>query len=219
MNEKELLLRAVRDLTYICTRHSSATKIDDTNKKLVLKDRYQKDVDMLNAFIEKYYETNPIQEDKSMNQSLIDENRETELGNLLFGRSRGPYPIDRIAMDRLSNDWNTLLDLIDVNAYGVYYGENEMYEGEYGGFKCDLFEISPYLWNDDLDDEDYEYPNFSYHKGVGNDLKIMWYKYPFRDSYASKKLSVGDFKKVLADCIQYTKKLNINQSKINRLVN
>lgn len=41
-------------------------------------------------------------------------------------------------------------------------------------------------------------PNFLY-KPTG--FEIMWYKYPLRDSYMSKKISLGEFKKIIDLCV------------------
>jgi len=41
-------------------------------------------------------------------------------------------------------------------------------------------------------------PNFLY-KPTG--LKIQWYKYPLRDSYSNQEIKLGDFKKIIDECI------------------
>jgi hypothetical protein len=45
-------------------------------------------------------------------------------------------------------------------------------------------------------------PNFLY-KPTG--LRIKWYKYPLRDAYISKEITLDEFKQVIDDCIQSIK--------------
>jgi len=59
-----------------------------------------------------------------------------ELGNLLYGNSRGAYPVPR--EDAWENCFNTLLKLIDgprIDGYGTE-------------FSCPVFEIHRYYWGD-----------------------------------------------------------------------
>lgn len=48
--------------------------------------------------------------------------------------------------------------------------------------------------------------NFIYHPGQSDEFWIDWYKYPFRDSYMNKNLTIEDIDKVFLDCQKYVKK-------------
>lgn len=86
-------------------------------------------------------------------------NNPYELGNLIFGNSRGPFGFpDRNLVE--SQEWSQLLNLLQMNPYcimGDYYeGEkrtNGLLATEYGGYQCKddngsvIFELFPYWWN------------------------------------------------------------------------
>jgi hypothetical protein len=104
-----------------------------------------------------------------------------ELGNMLFGVSRGEYEVSRDWQDTF---WN-LLDALGVEDYVDY--------------DCDLFELHGYWWGDE-DDPRASRPNFTY-KPLGYEL--MWYKHPLRDSYANQSLTWEEFQMVIDDCIKW----------------
>lgn len=126
-------------------------------------------------------------------RGLFEENRGLELGNAIFGNSRGEFPLNRGTWDKafqalwaVNDDW--------------CYWEKDTPE----------FTIFPYWWGDctcgcpenpDGDEvEDHKAtcklvrPNFVY-KPLG--LEINWYKYPFRDSYANRKITEAEFEEML----------------------
>ena len=138
-----------------------------------------------------------------------------ELGNLLFGNSRGSFSIPRDFVN--TEEWQKLLDLCNVDFYGhcTSLENSQFYDKKTQGFKCMLFEIHPYYWGDcDCgrdDEEDIENHlascslrrhNFVYHQKNG-DVTIDWYKYPFRDSWSNVELSEETFKNILKECISY----------------
>lgn len=108
-----------------------------------------------------------------------------ELGNMMFGHSRGKYPFpDRdIVYDKV---WTDLLKLAHSDPHG--YTNDCRYENTRGGYEDEVFAIRPYWWGDD-DSEEVDAPNFLY-KPTG--LEIRWYKYPFRDSYMNQELSADE---------------------------
>ena len=109
-----------------------------------------------------------------------------ELGNLLFGNSRGNYAIER-------EDWQEpFMEFLDNNgftSYGYKEGSDERC------FENDTFIIRPYYWGDDEDIA--KLPNFEY-KPTG--FTISWYKYPMRDAYASHDISTEEFLAILKVC-------------------
>ena len=149
-----------------------------------------------------------------------------EIGNLLFGNSRGNFEIDREEFSKCYSYWNDLLETIHCSVYGFYNGKNKEYETKTGGFKCDLFEINPYYWGectcgaDDFDDNREHSvdcllvkPNFIYsskNKKMQN-LTIKWYKYPFRDAYSNRAITPEEFNEILLDCLSYAKKLKLKE--------
>jgi hypothetical protein len=114
--------------------------------------------------------------------SIVDKNPDMELGNLCMGNSRGNYQIDR--------------DLTQEIFYGFLYicGWNNSYIE----FKNDVFELNPYCW-DEEDEERCSLPNFIYKP---EDVTIKWYKYPMRDAYINKPLTLYKFWKMLNHCIE-----------------
>lgn len=115
-----------------------------------------------------------------------------ELGNLLFGHSRGNFVVDRVLQD--SSEWDKLIHLSDSDFYG--YTTNKNKENDVGGYENEVFAIRPYWWGDD-DALQAQMPNFLY-KPTG--FEIRWYKYPFRDSYMNKNLSVAKIKEIFIHC-------------------
>lgn len=146
-----------------------------------------------------------------------------EIGNLLFGHSRGVCPVDRMPFERLySGIFNELLDIVNCDNYGHYMGKNKAFLSHLGGFQCDLFEINPYWWGEcdcGCDEEAGEYhkdncalviPNFRYKLDNGEEFSIRWYKYPFRDSYSNMPITRELFSHIMKNCIEYAKTLDIN---------
>ncbi len=109
-----------------------------------------------------------------------------ELGNLMFGNSRGEYVVDRdvyqepFARFLKRNGW-------DWEAIREDNGDME--------FENDTFIMRAYYWGED--EEIAELPNFVY-KPTG--LEISWYKYPMRDAYSNQDVSLDEFKRIIADC-------------------
>lgn len=62
-------------------------------------------------------------------------------------------------------------------------------------FENDVFIVSPYFWGES--EELHGKPNFVF-KPEG--IEIHWYKYPLRDSYINKKITLEHFKEILEKC-------------------
>lgn len=120
-----------------------------------------------------------------------------ELGNLLFGHSRGEYNVDR-DLDEC-HEWTELLFATDSGYYG--HTDNEIKKNDSGGYENEVFAIRPYWWGDD-NAEQVNMPNFLY-KPTG--FEIRWYKYPFRDSYMNKNLSIDKIKEIFMCCVESVK--------------
>ena len=116
--------------------------------------------------------------------------RMPELGNLLFGNSRGEYRLER---ERNQDVFNNFLYDNGFDGYGHY--QDEVEANERGGYTNETFEINPYYWGENEDEANK--PNFIF-KPTG--LQISWYKYPLRDSYSSEPLTTEQLRKILADC-------------------
>lgn len=108
-----------------------------------------------------------------------------ELGNLLFGNSRGKYCVEprKVYQDAFCKF---------LSANGFDFGG---WRGTERGYENDVFVIRPYYWGDD--EEVAALPNFVY-KPAG--VEIRWYKYPMRDAYSNMDISVGAFKEILRHC-------------------
>ena len=111
-----------------------------------------------------------------------------EIGNLLFGHSRGSYAFpDRDIVD--SDEWLALLCALGTDFYG-YVVWDDPHETKRGGYDDGTICINPYYWGDD--DDEAAKPNFL-DRSIG--LEIRWYKYPFRDAYMNWKMSAEEVKK------------------------
>ena len=110
-----------------------------------------------------------------------------ELGNMLFGNSRGEYQVE--PRDDYQDVFCDFLKAIGCN----FEGWNHRIAGNMT--ETSRFIVRPYYWGDD--DEKAALPNFVY-KPTG--LEISWYKYPMRDAYSNQDVSVVEFAKILEDC-------------------
>lgn len=128
-----------------------------------------------------------------------------ELGNLIFGNSRGKYPVNRSWQDAF------VYKLYDMgfDSYGFPKYEEHKYKGEFKTirskydpeedyityFENDTFILMPYYWGND----DYfcELPNFI-HKPTG--FELSWYKYALRDSYMNKNITFEELMVIMEDC-------------------
>ena len=113
--------------------------------------------------------------------------QDMELGNILFGNSRGKYHVTP------REDYQEVFcEFLDKNGFDMYGYKIDSKEWE---FKNDTFIIRPYYWGDD--DDKAALPNFVY-KPTG--LEINWYKYPMRDAYSNQDIDIETFKTIMKDC-------------------
>ena len=119
-----------------------------------------------------------------------------EIGNLLFGNSRGIFPLDR---EELQETFWEFLVKSRLDSYGrpekdspfiSYYIQDEDY------IETDKFILRPYYWGED--EVIAMLPNFVYKP---ENIEISWYKYPLRDSYANVKISKEKLKEILEACL------------------
>lgn len=109
-----------------------------------------------------------------------------ELGNLLFGNSRGEYLIE----DREEYQ-EVFCKFLRRNGFD-FEGWHDNGEDKY---ENDTFIIRPYYWGEDEDIADL--PNFVY-KPTG--FEIRWYKYPMRNAFANQDIGLKEFEKIMRDC-------------------
>lgn len=124
-----------------------------------------------------------------------------ELGNMLFGNSRGEFPIS----DRESwqdTFWEYFTDDFDYHCFYDKYKEDPEHTTDRGGYENDIFLINPYYWGED--EEIAILPNFVY-KPTG--FEIQWYKYPLRDAYMNQNISLNDAEKIWKRCIESMKEV------------
>jgi len=124
--------------------------------------------------------------------------KDIELGNMLFGNSRGRFALPR---DIYEESFRAFLMDGGFDTYGrpCDMGKANKNWKEDGGdcrFENEVFVLRAYYWGND--EKVSRLPNFL-HKPSG--YEIRWYKYPLRDSYASQKLEIGDFNKILNECL------------------
>jgi len=121
-----------------------------------------------------------------------------EIGNLIFGHSRGQFPVPRDA--GWEESFRELLEAIDGPDCDGYGTE----------FVCEVFELHRYYWSDcTCGGEDRGNhqpscpilrPNFAY---APTGFSLKWYKYPFRDAYMSHRLTFEEFRTTINACITW----------------
>ena len=124
-----------------------------------------------------------------------------ELGNLIFGNSRGEYPLDRDLYEGI-----VVRGLSDIGCdhYGHLNDKTlEAYRNDRGGITTSMFEIYPYWWGDE-DDEAADTPNF---KHIPTGFEIDWYKYSLRDSYANQDLDPNQVADIFCECAKFAREL------------
>lgn len=121
-----------------------------------------------------------------------------ELGNLMFGNSRGTYAIPRKSFSKIITPLfdDTYFDMYGycTNRKSKYIKKNKQEGNEY--FENDVFIIRPYYWGEN--ESLMILPNFVYKP---TNLEISWYKYPLRDSYSNQNITLKEFKKIIQHCI------------------
>lgn len=112
-----------------------------------------------------------------------------ELGNLLFGNSRGRYHVEprKVYQD-------AFCDFLYKNGWDGYAIRGDGFNAAYE-YENDTFIVRAYYWGEDEDIA--ALPNFVY-KPTG--LEISWYKYQMRDAYSNQDVSIEQFVEILADC-------------------
>lgn len=123
-----------------------------------------------------------------------------ELGNFLFGNSRGRYHIKRFPAE----DWFAdFLKKCKLNHYGHPKSDSPLlpYQTEHG-IDTDLFIIFPYYWGDE--EEKQNLSNFVYKP---ENIEVQWYKYPFRDAYSNIELTDDKIKEIITKCQQFVETL------------
>lgn len=88
------------------------------------------------------------------------------------------------------------LEKIGADHYGYILG----YNNTDTVFENDTFMIRPYYWGDDK--QYIGLPHFVYKP---DNIIMVWYKYPLRDTYCNKNISLDEFKKILNDCVDSLK--------------
>lgn len=109
-----------------------------------------------------------------------------ELGNLMFGNSRGEYLIE----DREEYQ-EIFCDFLERNGFD-FGGWHDKYGDKY---ENDTFIIRAYYWGED--ENIAALPNFVY-KPTG--FEIRWYKYPMRNAFANQDISLKEFEEIMRDC-------------------
>lgn len=130
-----------------------------------------------------------------------------EIGNLLFGNSRGKVPVSRkwqdtfidfllsAGFDSYGHIDNDLLEKYTVTIEGDAESLNPDYKEHVHVIDNGIFRVLPYWWGNS--ENIAKLPNFVYYP---TQYELSWYKYPLRDSYANKEISYDEFLKILEDC-------------------
>ena len=111
-----------------------------------------------------------------------------ELGNYIFGNSRGEFEVPRKEFEDL------LLPFMEEIGIGLRGYDKEMDE-TCATYDNEVFTIRPYYWGDE--EEIMKLPNFVYKP---TNFQMQWYKYPLRDSYMNQNINVKQFKDIIKKC-------------------
>lgn len=136
-----------------------------------------------------------------------------ELGNIVFGNSRGNYSIVPRA-DYEDMFYNNFLIKIGADAYGhpdnfkIFGLRNSDELAEF--YDNDIFVMRPYYWGDD--EALMVKPNFEFKP---KHITISWYKYPMRDAYCNQDLTLDEFDTMLAECVDEFNTLLITRKNIH----
>lgn len=153
-------------------------------------------------------------------QKLLDELKtileqpyhDIEMGNLIFGNSRGEFCVSR---DKWEEYFLKFLTQCGFDSYGHindeeierlycvtdYVPEQKIlddgtkYTEHIHLFSNDTFELRPYYWGDN--EVLAKKPNFIYKP---SNIEISWYKYPLRDAYSNKQLTLDELYTILKEC-------------------
>ena len=120
-----------------------------------------------------------------------------ELGNAIWGHSRGEYEIERFPAQDYFGEF---FEAAGLDAFG-WCNENSVlykYMDDKGMINTELFSIFPYYWGENEELE--SLPNFTY-KPEG--IEIRWYKYPLRDSYSNVELSTEKMQQIIDACRRF----------------
>ena len=133
-----------------------------------------------------------------------------ELGNSLFGHSRGLFHVERGDFERVFRETLASMGFDCYGHYGYDDDGNRIENAPHRdcvkkcpnkrrdfGFENDTFILRPYYWGGNS--RAARRPNFVF-KPTGYQLK--WYKYPLRDAYANKNLTLADFEEMLKRCAE-----------------
>lgn len=116
--------------------------------------------------------------------------QDMELGNLMFGNSRGTY-----AVEPREDYQDAFFEFLNANGYdGHAVRVDDLVPDPYC-FENDVYIIRAYYWGED--EEIAALPNFVF-KPLG--LEISWYKYPMRDAYSNQDVPMDVFKAILKVC-------------------
>ena len=135
-----------------------------------------------------------------------------EIMHVLSGTYCGDFPIERT--EEIEAMFQGFLKSIGCDSYG--HCKDEDCRNDRGGYEDDTFAVNPYYWGFETDEgyeEKVKRPNFLY-KPTG--FEIRWYKYPFRDSYANRSFTLGEFKDILDRCRQKKQERQAKQAKQER---
>ena len=120
--------------------------------------------------------------------------KDLELGQMLFGNPTEEFPVPRQSW--MSGPFQILMDAITEKTGEKDYGYTP-------NFSNDFFTIRSYYWGDDEDEM--EKPNFEI---PSENFSLTWYKYPFRGSYSSEKLTPKRWNDLIQKCIKSLEETN-----------
>lgn len=138
-----------------------------------------------------------------------------EMGNYIFGNSRGKYPFERGEREKkfyyfledcgfdsyghINEDaLEKYLITIDSGRYVKTSSGKKMPEHTHA-FDNGVFRIMPYWWGESK--KIAQMPNFIFYPPDGSErFELQWYKYPLRDAYSNREITLPEFLSMLDIC-------------------
>lgn len=130
-----------------------------------------------------------------------------ELGNAIFGNSRGKVPVERGWRERVAVE---ALESCGFDSYGCIDDQRLRRFVDASGLSDEValvrigdYDVMPYYWGDaGLHPDVAVLSNFTDH---ARGFSVQWYKYPMRDAYANRETSDAEWEAIWLGFSEYVR--------------
>lgn len=113
-----------------------------------------------------------------------------ELGNMIFGHSRGQFPVEERSLYRSLIE--PLFEALGCDSYGIE-------------FSNDVFEMHPYCWCEKTGCPQCDTGTQKNLKHKASGFELAWYKYAMRDAYTDRVITPPQFIEIIRECVESVK--------------